>query len=122
MKFHEYLAHMIVRRRTHRRFSTLHADFLEQQMTTPTSNVNANTDSLKRGNGGTQADAQKIKSDASGNTYTVPSVVTVSVKQTDYKTLEGSFPGDHRPQASDVTMPPQPAPRGETADTENAGA
>ncbi len=38
----------------------------------------------------------------------------VTVKQTDHKTIEGSNPGDHRSQAAQPVMPPQPAPRSET--------
>jgi hypothetical protein len=90
MKLNEYLAHMIVRRTTARRFSTLHADFLEQQMSETTNSMNVKN-----------------------------SDVPVSVKQTGYKTLEGSNPGDHRPQAADAVLPSNPPVRGET---EQAGS
>ncbi len=73
---------------------------------------------------GTPADGQKMRSDATGTSYTVPSPVTISVKPVDFKTITGSYPGDHRANGA------QPNPlagndtpvRGETTNDENAGA
>lgn len=56
------------------------------------------------------------------NNFTVPSVVPVTVKQVDHVAIEGSNKGNHLTQAGPVVMPPQPGPRGETTDNENAGA
>jgi len=55
---------------------------------------------------GSPADGQKMRSDATGAGYTVSSQVTVGpIKPTDSKTLEGSYPGDHRTQAQGGTDP-----------------
>jgi len=40
-----------------------------------------------------------------------PAMSPITVKQTDYKTLTGSNPGDHRAQAAGVKMPDNPGPR-----------
>ena len=63
---------------------------------------------LRKNAVGTPADGQKMRSDATGTSYTVPSIVTVSVKPVDSKTLEGSYPGDHR------AIGAQPNPLAET--------
>ena len=63
---------------------------------------------------GSPADGQKMRSDATGTSYTVPSAVTINVKQVDHLTIEGSNPGDHRSGQIAVPAVPQPAPRGET--------
>ena len=49
-------------------------------------------------------------------------VSPVTVKPVDSKTLEGSYPGDHRSGQVNVPAVPQPAPRAETTANENAGA
>jgi hypothetical protein len=55
-----------------------------------------------------------LQGDTTANNLTVSSVVPITIKPVDRKTLEGSTPGDFRAQASDVTMPAQPGPRDAT--------
>lgn len=89
---------------TKRRFSTLHADALEELL-------------MNSGNTNEQSGSPR-DSRNTGNTsgMTVSSQVTVGlVKPVDRLTITGSTPGDFRAQANDVQMPPQPAPRSETA-------
>jgi hypothetical protein len=93
----QYLARAILQG-TRKSFSRLHGDYLEQE--------------------------QHRMSETTNN-MTVPSVVPVSVKPVDRKTLEGSTPGDFRGPQVNVVMPPQLAPRdaGATNDLpEGAGA
>lgn len=115
----EYLADRIIKNQMRVRFSHAHADFLQEEaimsQPTPTAEMNASGDSLKRNPVGTPSNAQKMRADATGNTYTVGSQVTVGpIKPTDSKTLEGSYAGDHRTQAADAVMPAQPGPRDAT--------
>jgi hypothetical protein len=48
---------------------------------------------------------------ASTPVVTVPEGVTVSVTPVDSKTLEGSYPGDHRSQTVGASLPAQTGPR-----------
>ena len=57
--------------------------------------------------------------DTTSNTMSASSVVPISVKPVDRKTLEGSTPGDFRSQAADAVIPAQPGPRDQTG---NEGA
>ncbi len=85
---------------TRRRFSTLHAEALEEfQMSNPDNTANMNV--------GQNAEVRPV-----------------TVKPTGFKTLEGSTPGDFRAQAAqpDPLKGNDTAPRGETNDSEGAGA
>jgi len=116
---------------TRKQFSTLHADYLEQEkehpMSTPTSE-SLNGDKLlgqqprvaiDRGasTSSLQADGSKLAADSTSTTEPFQPRPIV-VKQVDHNALVGSNQGDHRqPQtAGDVTAPfrNQAGPRGET--------
>jgi hypothetical protein len=84
--FEQYLAASLVKG-TRRKFSRLHADFLEIRMSETTNNMNVQTQ--------------------------VPAPIA---KPVDRKTIEGSYPGDSRSQARPAAMPPNPAPRAQTND------
>jgi hypothetical protein len=45
------------------------------------------------------------------NAMFVSAPVTVRIKPVDSRTVEGSYPGDHRAKAAPAVMPNQPAPR-----------
>ena len=98
---------------TRKRFSTLHAEYLEQKranrMATPTSSNGLNTSahsekSLDRSHIGFPADGRKLNGSGttgtsinSGVNAAQPSELRpVTVKDVDSKTLEGSHAGDHR--------------------------
>jgi hypothetical protein len=84
---------------TRKRYSALHADALgEYAMATPTDGKNINMDAAQPHSTavGTPAEGQKMRADATGNTYTVGSQVgPIVVKPTNFKSLDGSYAGDH---------------------------
>src|SRR5882762_7078266 len=97
--FPQYLAAALIKG-TRKHLSALHADFLEQQMS-----LQDAMDNMQNG----------LAKDTTTNNVTVGSQVSVGpIKPSDSKTLEGSYPGDHRPQAADATLPNNPPVRGET--------
>jgi hypothetical protein len=124
----EYLAERIINNQMRVRFSHAHADFLEEQsnMSNEALNQNASksapaieaaTTNLRKPTGSTTTSGMNVTS----------SVAPISVKTgTGVKTIEGSFPGDHRAPANkaDITasFKNQAGPRGETTTTELEGA
>jgi hypothetical protein len=108
----QYLAQQFMRG-TRRKFSTLHSDFLEIQMSN-TRNTSATTTGLTVGdneasrtpigrpladNPATLAAASpaKLTPDAGTSPYTATSQVgPITVKPVDRRTLQGSYPGDSR--------------------------
>jgi hypothetical protein len=110
-------------RGTRKRYSSLLADAIQefQNMSTATSSndlskiLNQTSD-----NGGLQTDRPTFKPAADLTGMNSQSQVPAPVaKPVGFKTLEGSYSGDHRGQAAQPVMPPQPAVRDET---EQAGA
>jgi hypothetical protein len=91
-------------------------------MTTPTTEtLNGGSTMVQRleqtSDANLSAAGQKMKADASGNTFGVGSQVgPITVKPVDRRTITGSTPGDFRSQAAPAVMPAQPAPRAATND------
>ena len=107
----EYIAARIMRNQMRVKFSTAHADFLQERdtnMSTPTSStLNGDSKGQPRtpigrplaDNPATLAAASpaKLTPDAGTSPYTVGSQVNVGpIKPVDRKTIQGSYPGDSR--------------------------
>jgi hypothetical protein len=90
------IAKRIAASKTRLRFSTLHRLAIEE---TSMSNVTE------------QSNKPAITSDVKPAVNVGSQVVVGPVKQIGYTTLEGSHPGDHRPQAADAVLPEQKGPR-----------
>jgi hypothetical protein len=78
---------------------------------------NQNTLSICRGENVTPGTAGPIapapnnREAASVSGFAVAAPLAVTVKPTDSRTIEGSYPGDHRAKAADAKLPANPAPR-----------
>ena len=68
-----------------------------------------------------QAEGRKLpgspSSDSINSGMSVSSVVPVAVTPVDFKTLQGSYAGDHRANGAQPTLPSQPGPRDTTGST-----
>src|ERR1700687_5653568 len=114
--FPQYLAAALVNG-TLRKFSRLHADYLEQSLMSTTTDVSKNP-TLSQPASGAPARVAVAKltpaeqGDKRPSGHNVESQVTVGpVKQVGHQSFEGSNAGDHRPEAADAMLPNNPAPR-----------
>lgn len=106
---------------TRKKFSSLMADYIQEQaiMATPTASP-SNAPALKNNAVGTPADGQKpVSANPSTSSMGVSSQVgPIIVKPVGNKTLEGSYPGDHRDiESADFStdsFKSEAGPRGET--------
>ena len=129
----EAIAARIIRNKTRKRFSALHADAIGEIMSTPTSStLNGGTSRVEIGRPqnvealGQRPLAGRSGEDSIRSGMAVGSDVAVTVKPVGRKTIEGSTPGDHRsPNTGGSTTDSfknQAGPRGETTHDWNAGA
>lgn len=120
MRLNQYLAAALLKG-TQRKFSRLHADFLEITMSTPTDNNINEQNGQARPAVGRPANVEALGvkplpgSTGVDNTtsgMSVGSQVTVGpIKPVDRKTIIGSTPGDFRSQAAPAVLPNNAGPR-----------
>lgn len=102
---------------TRKRFSTLHADALQEIEMSNSNDVNEQS--------GSPRDSRNPGNTSGMSVGQNSAMSPVTVKPVDRRTLAGSTPGDFRAQAqggTDSLKGNDTPPRGETANDENAGA
>ncbi len=121
----EYIADRIMRNQMRVKFSTAHADFLEEQYNMSINTRSATTTGLAvndmRDNRIATQAAAEANAAAQGKKFTANPELSsmgeafqpapIVVKPVDFKTITGSYAGDHRAEASPAQLPNQPNPR-----------